>query len=394
MADAILTLNAGSSSLKFAVYVHGSGGLTPHAKGQVEGIGGSPHLIARDAEGKVTAERRWANGDGQTHEDFLNQILGMVEPTLGADRLVGVGHRVVHGGERFSEPVRITPTILQALDALVPLAPLHQPHNLAPIRALEAVRPGLAQVACFDTAFHHDMPEVAQSIALPRDLTRGGIRRYGFHGISYEYLTGRLREIAPDLAEGRTILAHLGNGASLCAIRDGRSVDTTMSFSALDGLVMGTRCGALDPGILLYLMQERKMSAAEIAHVLYTKSGLLGVSGISSDMRELETNDDPPAREAVALFCYRAASQLAGLVVSLGGLDGLVFSAGIGEHSAEIRARICAHLAWLGVRLDEARNRADASRINAEDSAVQVWMVPTDEEAMIARHTTMVLDDG
>lgn len=390
--DAILTLNAGSSSLKFGVYLRGAGDLALHSKGQVEGIGTAPHLIARDAGGKVLAEQRWGEDERQTHEDFLGKFLGAVEPYLGDAQLVGVGHRIVHGGTRFTAPVRVTQEVMDALEALVPLAPLHQPHNLAAIRAVAKLRPGLAQVACFDTAFHHARADLTTRVALPRALAdEAGIRRYGFHGISYEYLAGALCERAPDLARGRVIAAHLGNGASLCAMRDGRSIDTTMGFTALDGLVMGTRPGALDPGVVLYLMQQRGMSAAEVETLLYKQSGLLGVSGISSDMRALTASDDPRAREAVALFCFRAAWQAGGLAVSLGGLDGLVFSAGIGEHAPEIRAGICAHLAWLGVALDEDANRAGRERISAEGSRVQVWVIPTDEEAVIARNTARLL---
>jgi acetate kinase len=390
--DAILTLNAGSSSLKFAAYLRGADGLALHSKGQVEGIGTAPHLIARDAGGKVLAEQRWSEGERQTHEDFLAKFLGAVEPYLGDARLVGVGHRIVHGGTRFIEPVRVTPEVMESLEALVPLAPLHQPHNLAAIRAVAKLRPGLAQIACFDTAFHHGRADLTTRIPLPRALAdEAAIRRYGFHGISYEYLAGALRERAPELARGRVIAAHLGNGASLCAMRDGSSVDTTMGFTALDGLVMGTRPGALDPGVVLYLMQQRGMSAAEVETLLYKQSGLLGVSGISSDMRALTTSDDPRAREAVALFCFRAAWQAGGLAVSLGGLDGVVFSAGIGEHAPEVRASICAHLAWLGIELDEPANRAGRERISTEASRVQVWVIPTDEEVVIARAAARLL---
>lgn len=391
MADAILTLNAGSSSLKFALFRLAEGGPVAHGAGQVEGIGGTPHLVARDAAGKRVAERRWGAGESQTDEGVLRVLLPLVDEQLGADRLAGVGHRVVHGGERFTEPVRVTPDVLRDLEALVPLAPLHEPHNLAPIRAMSAARPGLPQVACFDTAFHRTLPPVARRFALPRALSESGIRRYGFHGLSYEYLAGTLRARAPSLAAGRVVLAHLGNGASLCALLDGRSVGTTMGFTALDGLVMGTRSGAIDPGVILYLMQTRGMGSDEVTTLLYKQSGLLGVSGVSGDMRALLASHEPAAAEAVALFCYRAAVETAGMAVALGGIDGIVFSGGIGEHVPEVRSAICAHLAWLGAALDGDRNRAGEGRISAEHSRVAVWVVPTDEEVVIARHTARLL---
>ena len=391
MTDAILTLNAGSSSLKFATFLAGRSGLVRHRAGQVEGIGGAPHLVARDADGKTLAERRWPEGEARTHEDFLRELLPMVETQLGSGRVAGVGHRIVHGGERFTDPVRVTPEVMTELAALVPLAPLHEPHNLAPIRAVAAARPGLPQVACFDTAFHHGLPPVAARFALPRALTASGIRRYGFHGLSYEYLAGALRDRAPALASGRVVLAHLGNGASLCALRAGRSVDTTMSFTALDGLVMGTRSGSIDPGVILYLLRQRGMSADGVEALLYKQSGLLGVSGLASDMRRLLASEEAASREAVALFCYRAACQAAGLAVALDGIDGMVFAGGIGEHAPEVRSLICGHLGWLGVRLDAARNRAGQGRISADDSGVAIWVIPTDEEIVIARHSAQVL---
>ena len=393
MAGAILAVNAGSSSLKFALYADEAGRLTRRGRGEVEGIGGAAHLVARDEAGGVLAERRWEAGSGGTHEDFLRELFAIVDRALDADQLAGVGHRVVHGGESLVEPALVTPEAMWAMEALIPLAPLHQPHNLAPIRAVEAMRPGLAQVACFDTAFHHILPPSAARFALPRALTETGIRRYGFHGLSYEYLAGALRDRAPTLAAGRVVVAHLGNGASLCALRAGQSVDTTMSFTALDGLVMGTRPGALDPGVLLYLMQERGMDAAALEDLLYHRSGLLGVSGVSSDMRALTASDDPHAREAVALFCYRAACQAGALVVALGGLDGIVFSGGIGEHAPAVRAGISEHLRWLGLRLDGARNAGGDGRISADGSAVEAWVLPTDEEGVIARHTARLLGE-
>ena len=391
MAGAILAVNAGSSSLKFALYARDGGRLARRGRGEVEGIGAAAHLVARDEAGAVLAERRWEAGDGDTHEDYLRELFAIVDGAFGADQLAGAGHRVVHGGETLVEPVLVTPKTMRAMEALVPLAPLHQPHNLAPIRAVEAARPGLAQVACFDTAFHHALPPQAARLALPRALNDSGIRRYGFHGLSYEYLAGALRDRAPALASGRVVAAHLGNGASLCALRDGRSIETTMSFTALDGLVMGTRPGTLDPGVLLYLMQERGMDAAALEDLLYHRSGLLGVSGVSSDMRALTASDDPHAREAVSLFCYRAACQTGALAVALGGLDGIVFSGGIGEHAPAVRAGISEHLQWLGLRLDPGRNAQGDGRISADGCAVEAWVLPTDEEGVIARHTARLL---
>ena len=392
----LLTVNAGSSSIKFSLYSIAAtpDGLDPVLGGAIEGIGSAPHLAMRDAAGVVLAERRWPEGAARTHEDLLGGLLDLLAHQHGADALVAVGHRVVHGGADFAAPALVTAALLDALAALAPLAPLHQPHNLAPIRALAAMRPELPQVACFDTGFHRTMPALATRFALPREITAAGVRRYGFHGLSYEWIARRLRVLAPALAAGRVITAHLGNGASLCAMRDGQSVETSMGFTALDGLVMGTRCGSLDPGVVLYLAQQRGMSAAAIEDLLYHRSGLLGVSGLASDMRTLLASDAPAAREAVELFAYRAAREAAALAGALGGLDGFVFTAGIGEHAAPVRALIAARLGWLGVSLDPAANAAGQGRISAPASAVQVWVVPTDEEAMIAHHTLTVITPG
>ena len=385
MADAVLALNAGSSSIKFALFEIAAGGqLTADSRGQIEGIGSAPHFVARDAAGAVQQERRFSGG---SHEELLGALLGFVDAHLGADALRGVGHRVVHGGSQFFRPLRITAGTLAAIEALTPLAPLHQPHSIAPIRAIMAVRPALPQVACFDTAFHHNMPAVAARFALPRSFEAEGVRRYGFHGLSYEYIARRLRETAPALAAGRVIVAHLGNGASLCAMRDGRGIDTSMSFTALDGLVMGTRCGTLDPAVVLYLIQQRGMTAKAVEELLYQRSGLLGVSGVSNDMRTLLASDDPHAAEAVDLFVFRLAREAGGLASSLGGLDGFVFTAGIGEHAAPVRAAAGERLAWLGVRIDAAANARGDAVISAPDSRVEVRVIPTNEEAMIARHT-------
>jgi acetate kinase len=384
--DAVLAVNAGSSSVKFALFsVSADAEIALACHGQVEGIGTAPHFRARDPAGAVLAEQRFA--PDATYEDLLGALLDFVAAHGGGQEVRAVGHRVVHGGTEFDRPVRVDAAVLATLDALTPLAPLHQPHNLAAIRAIAARRPGLPQVACFDTAFHRSMPALAAAFGLPRALAEAGIRRYGFHGLSYEFLARRLRVLAPDLAAGRVIAAHLGNGASLCAMRAGRSVDTTMGFTALDGLLMGTRSGSLDPGVVLHLIEQRGMSAAEVSDLLYHRSGLLGVSGLSNDMRSLLESQDPRAAEAVALFVFRIARDSGALASSLGGLDGYVFSAGIGEHAAPVRAAVCARLAWLGVRLDPAANARGTGRISAPDSAVAMWVIPTDEEAMIARHT-------
>jgi acetate kinase len=394
MADRILCLNAGSSSLKFALFMAGDpGNPIPVVRGGIENIGLEPHLVARDGEGRTVAERRWPKRDGITHETLLSELLDWVEQH-GGHTLLGVGHRVVHGGTRFTSPIRIEADDLAALDALCPLAPLHQPHNLAAIRAIAAVRPGLTQIACFDTSFHRQQPLVATRLALPHSYEKEGIRRYGFHGLSYEYIARRLTELDPTLAAGRVIAAHLGNGASLCGMRGGGSVDTTMGFTALDGLVMGTRCGTIDPGVILYLLQQKGLSADEVEQLLYHRSGLIGVSGISSDMRALLASDDPHAAEAIDLFVYRLAREAGALASSLGGIDGIVFTAGIGENAPEIRSRSCARLRWLGVTIDEEANRRGDAIISIPASAVVVRIMPTDEESMIALHAAELLMGG
>ena len=381
MAPVILTLNAGSSSLKFALY---KGADENILRGVVEGMGQAPHV-------SLTAPhmRRLDPPDlaGSSYEGVLNALLGWLNAHLDGDVIAAVGHRIVHGGQRFSNPVRIDDAVLAELDALIPLAPLHQPHNLAAIRAVTRAQPALPQVGCFDTAFHRTMPAVATRLALPRSLGDAEMRRYGFHGLSYEFIAGRLHQVAPALARGRVIVAHLGSGASLCAMRDGRSMETTMGFSTLDGLVMGTRPGCLDAGAVLYLMQSRGMTAKAVEDLLYHQSGLLGVSGISGDMRELAESTRPEAREAVELFTYRIAGEVGRLAAALGGLDGLVFTAGIGEHDAALRAEVCRRLAWLGVVPDPTANEAGHGRISTDASSVEAWVVPTDEEAVIARHT-------
>jgi acetate kinase len=387
----ILCLNAGSSSLKFALYgSEADAGPQPLAAGKIENIGLEPHLIVHNAKGETIAEQRWNKADAATHETLLADLIDRIRNQAGKD-LIGVGHRVVHGGRDFAAPVRIDDDVLARLDALSPLAPLHQPHNLAAIRAIRTVSPSLPQIACFDTGFHHDQPAVATRLALPRAFEAEGIRRYGFHGISYEYIARRLGEIDPLLVGGRVIAAHLGNGASLCAIRDGRSIDTTMGFTALDGLVMGTRCGTLDPGAVLHLFQEKGLGADAVEHLLYNESGLLGVSGVSSDMRALLDSDDPHAREAIELFIYQITRQAGALASSLGGLDEFVFTAGIGENAPEIRSLVGQRLGWLGMEIDEDANRRNAAVISTPSSIVTVRVIPTDEERMIAIHSLDLL---
>ena len=385
MAGSILTLNAGSSSLKFALFENDVA-LAPTARGEIESLQSAPHFVARDATGALLVEQEWPTGQSHPFATGLNALLHFSENHLGGDGLAAVGHRIVHGGADHVAPARITADLLDQLRALTPLDPLHMPHNLAPIHALAESRPNLVQIACFDTAFHHTLPPVARRFALPRALEDAGVRRYGFHGLSFEYIASRLPDTSQRSAEGRVIVAHLGAGASLCALQGGISIATTTGFSALDGLVMATRCGSLDPGIILYLGRQGK-SFAEIEDMLYRHSGLLGVSGISDDVRVLLASAEPSAKEALDLFSYRIATEAGGLVSALGGLDGLVFTAGIGEHAPAIRASVAARLSWLGLHLDEAANAAGKGLISCPDSAIEVFVVPTDEEAMIAHHT-------
>lgn len=381
----ILTLNAGSSSVKFALF-DTARDLHQSVRGEIENLSSVPHFHAADDQGRVLIERRWKKADNASYSHVIEELLAFAESHLGDGGLVAVGHRIVHGGTNYSGPVKLTPKVIDALDKLTPLDPLHLPLNIAPIRAVAGARPKLPQIACFDTAFHHTMPKVAHTYAIPRALTEQGVRAYGFHGLSYEYIAGQLKDLAPDLAAGRVIVAHLGAGASLCALLHGQSIATTMGFSTLDGLMMATRCGIIDPGALLYLGRQGR-SFEQIEEMLYRKSGLLGVSGISGDVRELQASDKAAAREALDLFAYRLAWEIGALTSALGGLDGLVFTAGIGEHSAEIRADVCTRLGWLGLRLDPWANKAHAGIISQGDSAVAVRVIPTNEEAMIAHHT-------
>ena len=388
----IAVLNAGSSSVKFALYEAGDKGALLF-RGQVEQLGLAPRMKVVDARGETVTRRKWTN-DQLDHRRATEEILKLGRELLAGRPVLGIGHRVVHGGTRFDAPARIDAEVLRYLGTLVPLAPLHQPHNLAPIEAIAEAAPQLPQVACFDTAFHRSQTTLAENFALPRDLTDAGVRRYGFHGLSYDYIVTHLAETMPTLARSRLVIAHLGNGASLCAVADGKSVASTMGFTALDGLMMGTRTGALDPGVLLYLMMERRMSAKDIEDLLYRKSGLLGVSGVSSDMRTLRQSSEPAAAEATALFVYRIVREIGSMVAALGGVDGLVFTAGIGENDAATRSEVAAGCRWLGLALDEERNKRDETRIHAEGSRLTAWVVPTDEERMIARYTGRMLATG
>jgi acetate kinase len=391
MAQAILVLNAGSSSLKFSVFLNQGVELELWLRGQAEGLYTAPKFAAKDAAGNAVAERRWEEGESIGHQGAISHLIEFLQASKGDHRLIAVGHRVVHGGVEFSEPTRLTAQVVQKLEKLVPLAPLHQPHNLGPIRFVLEQMPALPQVACFDTAFHRAQPELAQAFALPKEITDRGVRRYGFHGLSYEYIASALPAVDRKAAAGRAVVAHLGNGASMCAIHAGKSVASTMGFTAVDGLPMGTRCGAIDPGVMLYLMDELKMDARAIEKLIYTQSGLLGVSGISSDMRALLSSDAPQARLAVDLFVYRIGRELGSLAAALGGLDALVFTGGIGEHAVPIRERVIQGAGWLGLTLDAAANASGGPRITASSSRVAAYVIPTNEELMIARHTRGVI---
>lgn len=395
MARKILVINAGSSSCKFSVFESADvDALALDAHGEVEGIdqalASAPRLRVTDAQGRNLIDRTIRGG--ADHAGAVTAIHDWLVAHVGSEsRLATVGHRVVHGGLEYSAPVVVDAKVLTDLEKLIPLAPLHQPHNLAAIRAFAAVAPKVPQVACFDTAFHRTNPPLAQEFALPRDLTARGVRRYGFHGLSYEYIASAVRRIAPDCANGKLVVAHLGNGASMCAIEHGRSVATTMGFTAVDGLPMGTRTGALDPGVILYLLQHEGMNAEAIERLIYEHSGLLGVSGLSSDMRTLLASDLPAAKEAIDLFVYRIGRELGSLVAALEGLDALIFTAGIGENAAEVRARVCRNAQWLGIILDGAANAAGGPRISRGDSPVSAWVIPTDENLMVARHACRLL---
>ena len=391
MSEVILVINAGSSSIKFALFEKKTEiARIPALSGKVDGIGAQhgARLKAQDAAGHVLADQplSFAPTGGRHHQAMVCLLDWLAQHDQGMS-IAAVGHRVVHGGEQYREPRLLDAPLIAALTRLIPLAPLHQPHNLDAIQALTRLMPALPQVACFDTAFHRSQPPLAQLFALPRQITAKGVRRYGFHGLSYEYIAHILPDHLGAAADGCVIVAHLGNGASMCAMKNRRSIATTMSFTAVDGLMMGTRSGSLDPGVLLYLMENEGMDAASLTRLIYQESGLLGVSGISQDMRELLESDRPEAREAVDLFCYRITRELGSLAAALGGLDALIFTGGIGKHAAAVRAQVCEAAGWLGITLDAAANSADATWISASAGGVGVLVLPTNEEWMLARHT-------
>lgn len=389
MTDALLVLNSGSSSVKFSTFRAEDTALL--VRGQVEAIRTAPRFVLRGASGEILDEQTLTDRVSFDHTQAISLILERLEQRLESHRIVGIGHRVVHGGMKYAAPVRLDAAIVSELELLVPLAPLHQPHSLTAINAVFGKMPHLPQVACFDTAFHRTQPEVAQWFGLPRQYTDQGIRRYGFHGLSYEYIASVLPGIDPRAAAGRTIVAHLGNGASMCALRAGKSIATTMSFTPADGLVMGTRVGSLDPGVLLYLMTSHGMDAAALEKLIYHESGLLGVSNLSSDMRELIASAEPQAIEAIDLFVYRLGRELGSLVAALGGLDALVFTGGIGENAALIRSRVCRDAAWIGLRIDDDANQKGSRRLSLDESQVAIWVIATNEELMIAEHTRRIL---
>ena len=397
MNQALLVINSGSSSVKFAAYgVESDSALTRLANGRIEGIGSAPRLLAWGQDSAPLEDRLIAVSADPVlgHEEAFKHLFDWLTQHLAGRTLLAAGHRVVHGGEKFTRPALVTPDVLAQLDGYTPLAPLHEPHNLSAIRAIANLLPELPQVACFDTGFHTTQPWVAQAFALPRHITEAGVKRYGFHGLSYEYIASVLPDQLGAAAEGRVVVAHLGNGASLCAMQGRKSVASTMGFTALDGLMMGTRSGSLDPGVVLYLMSALGMSVQAVQKMLYEQSGLLGVSGISGDMRAVEASDTPQARQAIELYVYRIGQQIGSLAASLGGLDAMVFTAGIGENSAMIRRRVCRDAAWLGIELDEDANQAHASgaqRISTAGSRVAAWVIPTNEELMIARHILAML---
>ncbi len=393
MTDAILVLNAGSSSIKFAGYGisagGGDGGLALLGGGQIDGLRTSPRFRVKTAAGDLLASHDWSDETSLRHAEAIRFIVEWIQTNAMDVRVVAAGHRVVFGGQHYPLPVRIDNTVLNGIEALVPFFPLHLPHNLSAIRAVADEYPDLPQVACFDTSFHRTQPRLAQLFALPRRFHEEGVRRYGFHGLSYEYIARRLPEFAP--ATRRAVVLHLGSGVSMCAIRDGESVESSMGFSGVDGLPMGTRTGALDPGVILYLMEARGYDAAAIESLIYKESGLLGVSGISNDMRDLEASPAPEAAEAIEFFVYHIAKHLGALAAAAEGLDAIVFTAGIGENSPLIRSKVCQRSAWLGVELDPSANESGGPRITKSDSTVSAWVIPTDEERMIAIHTTQVL---
>jgi acetate kinase len=392
MSDAILVINAGSSSIKLALYSVDAAKLAMQLKGKVANIGLSPRVTVTNGQGTpLKVDKEFRLKQSTSHEDIIQSLLTWLHHQDNHFNVIGVGHRVVHGGVSFTGATQIDAKVAKQLQSLIPLAPLHQGHNLAAVEAVNKWAPELAQVACFDTSFHRTQDELSTLFALPRKLTEQGIIRYGFHGLSYEYIASQLPHVLTDNYDGRIVVAHLGNGASMCALSKRKSVATSMGFTALDGLMMGQRCGSLDAGVILYLMQHQQMSAHAIEHMLYQESGLLGVSGITSDMQALLDSSDANAKQAVALFCYRAARELTSLACANNGLDAIVFTGGMGENSAVVRNKICEHLTWLNVALDTQANRDNASVIHSDKSAVEVLVIPTNEELVIARSTQSVL---
>ena len=386
--DALLVVNAGSSSLKFCVYSVDDGPAPALvSRGQIDGIGTRPRLRARDGRGATIADETLPVAEVADVAAAMDRVGSWLRKKYARTNLVAVGHRVAHGGPRYTAPVIVDETVLAALERFIPLAPLHQPHHLRPMRTLAERYPGIVQVACFDTAFHRGHPEVADRYALPEDLYKEGVRRYGFHGLSYEYIARRLPVVAPEVARSDVVVCHLGSGSSMCAIKDGRSVDSTMGFTALDGLPMGTRCGQLDPGVVLYLMAEKGYGVKDVEQLLYQRAGLRGLSGLSNDVRDLLASDDPRARLTLDYLVYRVAREIGSLAGAMNGIDAIVFTAGIGENSPEIRARICARASWLGVDVDDIANGEGGPRISTPRAAVSAWVIPTDEEGMIAEHT-------
>ena len=396
MPGAILVLNGGSSSIKFSVFIADGANLEPAFRGQVEGLFTSPHFIAKTTQGSVMSKKSWGDGVKLGHDGAIEHLRLFLREHRGNFQLAGVGHRVGHGGLKYTHPVRVEKQVLADLEKLIPLVPLHQPHNLAPIRLIMERMPEVPQVACFDTAFHHTNSPLTQMYALPKNLSDAGVRRYGFHGLSYEYIASILPSRAPAAAAGKTIVLHLGNGSSMCAMNKGRSVASTMGFSALEGLPMGTRCGSLDPGVLLFLLGQQKMDVPTVEKLLYSQSGLLGVSGISSDVRELLASQDPRAKLALDLYVYRIGRELGSLTAALGGLDAIVFTAGIGENAVSIRERVCREGAWLGIDLDaKANENPDKSGgLTTAKSRVAAWVLHTNEELMIAQHTARLLSQA
>jgi acetate kinase len=387
MAETILVLNAGSSSIKFQLFAVGGDGLVWRLKGQVDGIGTHPHLLAKGKDGETLIDSTWPASAVADVPAALDKTITWLQKQLGGALPSAIGHRVAHGGPDFAEPTLIDDAVLDRLARLVPLAPLHQPNNLAPIRAIRARRRELPQVACFDTAFHRGHSEAAQRYAIPDGLHSEGVRRYGFHGLSYEFIANSLPRVAPAIADGRVVVAHLGSGASMCAVEAGRSIDSTMGFTALDGLPMGTRSGQIDPGVLLYLLSMKNWDAARLEQFLYQECGLKGLSGVSNDMRDLLASEAPLAKIAVDYFVYRILRETGALAAAMGGIDGFVFTGGIGENAAPIRTRVCQGLAWLGLEFDEGANTRHGPRISTAESRLSAWVIPTDEERMIAGHT-------